>query len=115
MRCNNCGSDLAPGTTFCPNCGTNVTQEQVNLNKQQNQTQSQSQFGWQGGQDQSGFGQQGQGQPQSGFGQQTGPTQFGSQQFNGQGYGPNNPRALTNSPNFTVNLIIGILYTVCCY
>lgn len=114
MRCNNCGSDLAPGTTFCPNCGTNVTQEQVNLNKQQNQTQSQSQFGWQGGQDQSGFGQQGQGQPQSGFGQQTGPTQFGSQQFNGQGYGPNNPRALTNSPNFTVNLIIGILYTVCC-
>lgn len=100
MRCNNCGSDLAPGTTFCPNCGTNVTQEQVNLNKQQNQTQSQ--FGWQGGQD------------QSGFGQQTGPTQFGSQQFNGQGYGPNNPRALTNSPNFTVNLIIGILYTVCC-
>ena len=107
MRCNNCGAEITPNMASCPVCGMQV---QANLNKNANpQGQPFVQ-----GQPQS-FEQQGQGT----FGQPnyTGNAQFNQPQNNGyynQGYGAPNGPVIGSAPEYTLYLIIGILYTICC-
>lgn len=67
MKCQNCGSDVANGAQFCPNCGSNnlmadYQQPQQNYGQSNYPNPGMQQQGMQQGYGQQGYGQQGYGQ-----------------------------------------------------